>query len=289
MHTVSNDVLQITVSEMGAELQSIHHKNTGLEYMWKGDPAFWGKKSPVLFPIVGGLKNNQYRFEGNTYPLSRHGFARERNFTVTAQTNNSIRLTLVSDKESLAVYPFHFSFSLIYTLENNRLTVTYLVENTGNTPMYFSVGAHPAFAVPLTEGTVYTDYQLVFSHSETAGKWPLSAEGLIETAPVSLLENQNTIALSKELFYGDALVFKHLQSTSLSIVNSKNSHGLTVAYSDFPFMGIWSARDADFVCIEPWCGIADSVNTSGELTAKEGINKLDAGTSFSRSWCVEVF
>lgn len=289
MYQLSNEFLQVSIASKGAELQSIYHTGTKLEYMWSADPAFWGKKSPVLFPIVGGLKNNSYQYQGNTYSLNRHGFARDRDFTVTANSRNSITFTLEADAESLKVYPFQFRFSVIYTLEQNKLIVTYQVENNGNDSLYFSVGGHPAFAVPLVPGTAYTDYQLLFSEKETVGKWPLSATGLIEKAPVPFLENTNTLPLTKELFYGDALVFKNLQSTSISIVSDKTAHGLKLQFDGFPYMGIWSFKDADFVCIEPWCGIADSVDASGDITQKEGIHSLSPNEQFTRSWSVELF
>lgn len=289
MLSLSNNVLKISVSAKGAELQSIQHTGNGLEYMWSGDPAFWGKKSPVLFPIVGGLKNNTYQYKGKDYSLGRHGFAREKDFTVTAQTENSLTFSLEADSATLQVYPFPFRFSVIYTLEQNIITVTYKVENNGDELMYFSVGAHPAFAVPLVKGTGYTDYYLLFSQKEHSGKWPLSPEGLIRKEPVALLDNTNTLPLTKELFYGDALVFKDLGSNSISIVSDKTKHGLRLQYDDFPYMGIWSAKNADFVCIEPWCGIADSVDTSGNLIDKEGIHTLSPDESFTRSWSVEIF
>jgi galactose mutarotase-like enzyme len=243
----------------------------------------------VLFPIVGGLKNGLYQYKGNTYQLGRHGFARERDFSVAAQSANSITFTLESDTETLAVYPFAFRFSVVYTLEETTLHVGYLVENTGEESMYFSIGAHPAFAVPLISGTIYADYYLAFEQKETAGKWPLSGDGLIEANAVSMLENTDKLPLSKELFYGDALVFKHLKSNNISILTDKSKHGLTVHFEGFPYMGIWSAKNADFVCIEPWCGIADSVNASGNLTEKEGINLLLPNDQFMRNWNVKVF
>ena len=289
MYSLSNSILTVSISAKGAELQSILHKGNGLEYMWSGDPAFWGKKSPVLFPIVGGLKNNTYQYKGKSYSLGRHGFARERDFIVTKQSENSITFTLKADDESLQVYPFDFRFSLIYTLDQNKITVTYLVENKGNERMYFSVGAHPAFAVPLTAGTDYTDFYLSFNHIEGSGKWPLSADGLIKKMPDAFLINTRRLPLTKELFYGDALVFKDLVSDSISILCDKTAHGLCVSYDNFPFMGIWSAKNADFVCIEPWCGIADSEDASGDITEKEGIHSLAPTEQFRRSWSIEVF
>jgi len=289
MHTLSNDFLVVTISAKGAELQNLIHTRSGLEYMWRGDPAFWGKKSPVLFPIVGGLKDNTYQYKGKSYSLGRHGFARERDFIVTNQTANSIQFTLEADAKSLEVYPFDFRFSVIYTLDQNKLTVTYLVENKGTESMYFSVGAHPAFALPLVAGTDYMDYYLSFNHLETSGKWPLSPEGLIKKMPDPFLINTKRLPLTKELFYGDALVFKDLVSDSISILSDKTKHGLQISYDNFPYMGIWSAKNADFVCIEPWCGIADSVDASGDITEKEGINTLSPNESFTRSWVIEVF
>lgn len=289
MNILENELLAVSIAAKGAELQSITHKQYGLEYMWNGDPAFWGKKSPVLFPVVGGLKNNQYQYKGKSYSLGRHGFARDRNFTVIQESSNHIRFTLEADDESRKVYPFDFRFSLIYILNDNRLTVTYEVENTGTEPLLFSVGAHPAFAVPLTKETDFTDYYLQFSDVETTGKWPLSADGLIENASIPFLQQTSRLPLTKELFYGDALVFKQLRSNSIAILNNHNQHGLKLGYEGFPYMGIWSSRDANFVCIEPWCGIADHVTASGELSEKEGINQLVAGKSFLRSWYIEVF
>lgn len=289
MFEISNQSLIVQISAAGAEIQSIICKDTSLEYMWSGDPAFWGKKSPVLFPIVGGLKNGSYQHQGISYKLGRHGFAREREFTVSSQTKESICFSLVSDETTKEVYPFDFVFSIVYTVTSNQLAVTYIVENIGNDDLLFSVGAHPAFKVPVVDGTTYEDHYLIFSNAENAGIYPLSAEGLIEKNTTPLLNNADRIPLTKELFAKDALVFKQLASNYIGILNNKNTHGLKLHYTDFPFMGIWAAKNANFVCIEPWCGIADSVDASGELIDKEGINQLAPGKKFERTWTVEVF
>lgn len=288
MVQIENDHLRIQVSEKGAELQSIYSKETGLEYLWNGDIAFWGKRSPVLFPIVGGLKNNAYQYEGKTYELARHGFAREKNFTVTSNETGSISFTLQSDAALKEQYPFLFKFIITYSLHQHTLNCRYEVFNIDIKPIYFSIGAHPAFKIPLVAGTSFEDYYLLFNEQETASKWPLSAEGLIEKTPINFFNNSNRINLSKALFYGDALVFKGLKSTSIAVLTEKSPHGFKLAYSDFPYMGIWSAKDADFVCIEPWCGIADSVDATGNILQKEGIEMLYSGENFSRSWRVEL-
>jgi len=288
-YQLSNVHLNVVITPKGAELQSIYNKHTSIEYMWNGNPVYWGKKSPVLFPIVGGLKNNTYLYKGKSYLLSRHGFARDTLFTVTEQTENSITFSISSNEQTLLVYPFHFLFSVVYQLTGNTLQVRYVVKNTGKEEMFFSVGAHPAFAVPLVEETGFADYYLLFNQAETTGRWPLSKDGLIERHPVSLLNHSDKLPLSKELFYGDALVCKQLQSNTISLMSDKTANGLKVQFDGFPYMGIWNAKDANFICIEPWCGIADSIDTNQDITQKEGIRQLMQDEIFEKMWSVEVF
>lgn len=289
MYSISNNIISIQVANRGAELQSLYHKQHKLEYMWNADPLYWPKKSPVLFPIVGGLKNNTYRYKNKDYKLNRHGFARENDFELTEQTGTSLTFSLKSDEHTRLVYPFNFIFSVKYTLEENKLHISFIVDNNGEENMFFSVGAHPAFAVPLVDGTSYEDYYLKFSELESAGRWPLSNEGLIEDSSIPFLNNQDVLQLQKDLFYKDAVVFKHLKSNSISILSEKTSHGIAVTFDDFPYMGIWAAKDANFVCIEPWCGIADNVNVTGNLEDKEGIHTLSPKKEFIRSYTINVF
>ncbi|MCW3107140.1 MAG: aldose 1-epimerase family protein [Segetibacter sp.] len=289
MPSISNDTISIKVATKGAELQSIYHKQHKLEYMWSGDPAYWGKHSPVLFPIVGELKNKTYNYKGKQYNLNRHGFAREMEFEVTEQNESSITFSLKSNEETAEKYPFQFVFSIKYALTQNTLQISFIVENTGNETMFFSAGAHPAFKVPLIEGTNFEDYQLVFNEKEITGRWPISSEGLIETEFKPLLQNENMLPLKKELFSADAIVLKDLRSTSISITSPKTEHGLKVNFNGFPYLGIWETKGADFVCLEPWCGIADSVNASGNIEEKEGINTLEPSGRFEVSYTIEVF
>ncbi len=289
MFTISNEILIVDLNSQGAEILKIYNKKTQLDYLWNGDPTYWPKTSPVLFPIIGGLKEATYHHKGKSYQMGRHGFGRESMYEVTTQTESSITFTLIANEATLKVYPFQFKLSVKHELSDNKLSVTYIVENTGDENLLFSVGAHPAFKVPLVEGTSFDDYYLLFNKIENAGKWPLSKDGLIEKDSIPFLTNTHKLPLSKELFYNDALVFKHLASNSISIVSDKTKHGLKTVFDDFPYMGIWNFKDANFVCIEPWCGIADIVDTTQELAEKEGINSLTPGKCFSRKWSVEVF
>lgn len=287
-YIIQNDHLSIAVQAKGAELVSLYHKKHTIEYMWNGDPAFWGKHSPVLFPIVGTLKNDTYYYNNSAYHLSRHGFARDRPFTLSASAASELCFTLESDAGTLQQFPFEFKFDIIYRLQQSRLTVTYRVQNTGNGDMYFSVGGHPAFKVPVVKGTDYNDYYLEFNEPEIASRWPISAEGLITTDAEPFLLHTNKLPLRKELFYRDALVFKNLRSDTVRLRSSKHDEGIEFNFSGFPYLGIWAAKDANFVCIEPWCGIADSVNSNQQLTDKEGINRLGPGLVFERSWGVGI-
>lgn len=289
MHTLSNNHLSISVADKGAELQSIYNHTHQLEYMWQADPLYWPKHSPVLFPIVGGLKNNQYTYQGNAYNLPRHGFARDHYFTLTEASDSLLRFALQSNEATLVNYPFHFIFEVIYTLREDVVEITFRVSNTGPNKMFFSVGAHPAFALPLVTNTTYNDYYIEFEKAENAGRWPLSAEGLLMDEPIPFLESNRKLPLDKSLFAQDAIVFKHLNSTTLHIKSEQTDHGLTILYDGFPYMGMWAAKGADFICIEPWCGIADSIHASGNIEEKKGMENLDSGDTFERTYTVQVF
>ena len=291
MFTIENEYLKIEIDAKGAELQSIYNKKKSLEYMWTGDPAFWGKKSPVLFPIIGSLKNDTYFFENKIYQLSRHGFAREMDFTVTDQTASSITFTLTRSDASFEKYPFQFRLDIVYSIQDNQLQVMYRVVNKGDISekLYFSVGGHPAFKLPLLPDTVYTNYYLEFNKTENAGRWPISKEGLIETRSIPLLNDTQILSLSKELFYTDAIVFKQLRSDKVKIVSDKAGELFEFDFTGFPYLGLWAGKGADFICIEPWCGIADSVSSNQQLIEKEGINMLDSTDQFERTWKVTIY
>ncbi len=288
MITLQNETLTAVIATKGAELQQLSNSNTSINYMWSGNAAYWGKYSPVLFPIVGGLKNDTYYYNNKQYTLPRHGFARDREFTAQQLSPTEVVFTLQDDEQTRAVYPFAFLLQLRYTLTGNTLACTYHVHNPGATQLLFSVGAHPAFAVPLNEGLQYSDYYLAFNQTENLQRWKL-LNGLIDNKAVQLPATNNEVALHPSLFYEDAIVLKNLQSNCITLASKKNMHGLHFHYNGFPFFGIWAAKDAPFICLEPWCGIADRVNHNQQLTEKEGIEILQPNQNFERTWSVECF
>lgn len=288
MITLENDYLKVSLTTKGAELQSLISKETKIEYLWNGDPKFWAKHSPVLFPIVGALKDDSYIYKGKTYKLSRHGFARDQVFNIEKQSKTEVVFTLSQSEESLKVYPFYFQLKLKYQIIDKKLNLTYEVVNTGTDELLFSLGAHPAFAVPNTPNTVYEDYYLAFNGDDKLNYWKLDG-GLVATETDNIELGGHKLNLKHNLFYNDALVFKTMQSNCISLLNTKNEFGLHFHFEDFPFFGIWAAPDAPFVCLEPWCGVADSINHNQRLERKEGINRLDKGKTWTRFWEAECF
>ena len=289
MITLENEHIKVQVKTKGAELDSLYSKETNLEYLWSGDAKFWNKKSPILFPIVGTLKQNTYFYNHKAYILTRHGFARDNEFTLTDQNDLTATLTLSDNEETLQSFPFKFRLDVIYSLDASTLHVKYKVANTGNDNMYFSIGAHPAFKVPLEKKFLYQDYYFEFEQIEDAYRWLISSEGLIEPTTIPFLINTNILPITKELFRDDALVFKYINSHKVKLKSNKSKHGVEVSYPGFPFLGLWAAPDADFVCIEPWCGIADSTTSKQEFINKEGINLLTPSQLFERTWSVSLF
>ena len=288
-YVISSENLTATINDQGAEIVKIHSITKNIDYLWDGNPAVWPKTSPVLFPVIGGLKEDTYTYDGIKYKLGRHGFCREKVFKVTEQTKSVITFTLESDASTLAVYPFAFKFSVKHEIKDNQLFVSYIVENTDSKPMLFSVGAHPGFNVPIHKTSGFKDYYLLFSGVENAERFPINKEGLIENKSVPLLVNTDRMLLTNELFYNDAIVFKTLKSTSISLLCNTSENGLKYTFHGFPYMGIWQPKDAPFVCIEPWCGLGDTVGSSYALEEKEGIVTLPVSETFVRSWDIEFF
>jgi galactose mutarotase-like enzyme len=297
MITLQNELIKASIAPRGAELQSLLHKN-GLQYMWSGDANYWGKRSPVLFPIVGSLKDDTYYYHDKAYKLPRHGFARDMDFTAKQINKLEAVFTLTDNPQTRTVYPFAFSLQLRYHLQDDRLLCSYEVMNTGSTEMFFSVGGHPAFALPLTKGTVYSDYYLAFAKTEPLFRYKLN-NGLTsdQTEPLKTLAikhpNAETtgikLPLTPALFYDDAIVLKRIQNYYTSLASDKHNHGLVVDFTGFPYLGIWAAKDAPFICIEPWCGITDSIHHNQQLEQKEGIIALKAGGAWQRTWSVTCF
>jgi galactose mutarotase-like enzyme len=280
--TITNGHLSAIITPKGAELISLKN-SSNTEYIWEGDAKYWGKHSPVLFPIVGTLKNNSYLYEGQVYALNRHGFARDNVFNVKEQTENSVTFSLTSNDDTRRVYPFNFELELIYTLKNNELQLDYVVTNKGDKPLPFSLGAHPAFALPSN----FESYSLQFDIDEPLESIQLKDDLLSDQAEVIQPQN-GVLPLSYKLFENDALIFTSLKSRAVTIMQGKDKL-LKVSYSQFPHLGIWTKVNAPFICIEPWQGYSDTPNTKGNLVEKDGILILGLREKYNSGWSVELF
>ncbi|EPR0147668.1 aldose 1-epimerase family protein [Listeria monocytogenes] len=289
MIKLENEVLLVEMKTAGAELTRIFHKDTGLEYLWNADSKFWGRHSPVLFPTVGRLLEDTYLVDGKPYHLGQHGFARDRDFQVIEQTEKSVRFELDADEDSLAVYPYKFKLSIIYTIEKNTVAVSYEVENTDNKRIYFSIGAHPAFNLPLTDGTTFEDYYLDFGTEENLET--LCLEGPYRSGEIKKVVDKPAqyLPLSYDLFKNDALIFEALKQKEMTIKSDKTPHFVKVSFPEFPFVGVWTAKPGTpFLCIEPWYGIADGAGESVELRDKAGIEHLEPEAVFASEYEITV-
>ena len=285
---IENEHLRASFNSKGAELQRITGVDSGTEYLWSGDADYWPKFSPVLFPIIGALKENTYQFEGEKYVLPRHGFARDMDFEVEKLSELEILFTLKSSTETLKVYPFEFKLGLRYKIFGASVCCTYEISNLARKELLFSIGGHPAFAAPLNKQGIYNDYFLQFN-ADDALTFHIIEDNLISNKTITLNLDDKRLYLKHELFYNDALVIKNLKSNSISVMNTKNYNGINFKFENFPYFGIWAAKDADFVCLEPWCGIADSVNHNQQLKDKEGIITLAPLGEWQRTWQVTCF
>lgn len=282
MITITNSILTAQIKSFGAELCSLKDQNNK-EYIWEGNPDFWGKHSPILFPIVGTLKNSSYQYNETEYHLSRHGFARNMDFELVDKKENSVTFSIQSSEETLKVYPFIFELQITYTLNKNSLHVEYKVINNGKSKMPFSIGAHPAFNL---QGN-FENYAIQFEKQESL-EYYLLENDLISNTTKTLEVQSDCIPLTYELFKNDALIFKILESKSLTILKNKNPF-LKVNFNDFPSLGIWTKVNAPFICIEPWFGYSDTVNSTGNLFEKEGIQTLNASETFNSKFSIEIF
>lgn len=272
--TIYNHQIKATINTLGAELIQLEKENHN--YIWTIDETYWNKTSPILFPIVGRLKNDTYTIEGKTYELPRHGFARNFEFELENQTENTVVLLFTENQETLKHYPFQFELRLKYELIENSLKINYSILNKSQETMPFSIGAHPAFAI---DG-LFSDYTLDFNQSENFISYELEKEQFNNSFKKIPSEN-GKINLDYALFEKDALVFKHLKSDILTLLK-KNQPYISVEFKDFPYLGIWTKPNAPFLCIEPWCGLADNVNHNGNIYEKEGIQILDKNANFQR-------
>lgn len=280
-YEIKNSFITAQIKSFGAELNSLKKCDENFEYIWQANSKYWARHSPVLFPIVGRLKEDNYFYKNKKYSLSQHGIARDKEFEVIQNEANFIEFRLKSDEKSLEFYPFFFELNIGYKLDKNSLIVSYKVKNKSDEKMYFSIGAHPAF------NTQIGDF-LEFENIKTTKRYFLDEKGLIYKNEDLNLENSK-LYLDKDLFKDDALVFNDSNIKQITLKNIENKSRVKVKFDNFPYLGIWSKpNDAPFVCIEPWFGIADEENANQKIEDKKGILSLEKEEEFFCFYTIEV-
>ncbi|WP_192603178.1 aldose 1-epimerase family protein [Bacillus sp. OAE603] len=287
MSVLENELIKITSKPEGAELTSIESKKDEIQFLWNANPSFWGRHAPVLFPNVGKLINNQYKINGKTYELTQHGFARDMVFNVIKEEQDEITYELISNSESLLKYPFKFSLKIRYRIEGSSIYVTYEVTNNDVVSMPFSIGAHPAFNVPLLENESFEDYYIQFEENEKIET--IKLEGSYRNGKRELIADKtNVLPLTRELFKDDALILEKLNKNSISIHSKNHSSYVKVDFEGFPYVGIWTTKTAPFVCIEPWYGIADEAGPVKEMKNRLGVNSIEPNESFTCTYSITI-
>ena len=287
-YEIKNEHIKVKIKSFGAELNSLQKIDEDLEYMWQGDSKYWNRHSPILFPIVGRLKNDSYTYQNQKYNMTQHGFARDKEFEVIKNEVDFIEFRLKSDEKTLEIYPFSFELYLSYKLEKNSLIVSYKVINKSDDKMLFSIGAHPAFNWTLKEDEKKEDYFLEFANIRESKRYFLNDKGLVYNHEnLEIIDNK--IALNEELFKNDALVFEDLNIKTLTLKNSINENYIKLNFENFPYLGIWSKpTGAPFICIEPWFGVADDENSNQNFEDKKGIITLEKDEIFSCFYIIEI-
>ena len=294
--SISSNSLTASIDTMGAQLMSLRKGES--EYLWQGDSNWWPRRAPILFPIVGVLKDGEAESAEGTISLARHGLARLNQFEVVEQSASSVTLKLQSTEETRKSYPYDFELKLIFSVAGDTLTQTYEVTNPANVVLPFTLGAHPAFNIPIpgVEAASLDQYHLLFTRSWTSFGPSITDEGLCDyTTPQRLIVNSDTLPLSWELIDREkTITLEDVPDRRITLATStethSEAHGIQMDFEGFDYLGIWSAAPGcPFVALEPWCGIADTVDCDGIFEHKPGIMCLEPEQSITKTLSVKVF
>ncbi|MGL4952565.1 MAG: aldose 1-epimerase family protein [Culicoidibacterales bacterium] len=292
MVILENEIIKIEIAQLGAQLTRIYHKIENLEYLWNGNPKYWARHAPVLFPIVGRLAENKYTHNGTSYELSQHGFARDQQFEVVETTLDSVCFRLEATEQSRQQYPFEFILDIVYTLQVDKLVIDWFVKNPAEETLHFSIGAHPAFSTKLLPNDQFSDYILEFAQPEDLTAMLLDPkQGLFSGEVAEVSADVERMALHYDLFDNDAIVFNNFQGGEMTLRSKNHQHGLTYNFAGFPYVAIWTPpkQMAEFICLEPWYGYADTIEGPFELANKPAMQSLAAKQTFKARQTVSFF
>jgi galactose mutarotase-like enzyme len=286
---LKNGVAMAEIKKAGAEIVSFKRLEDGTEYMWNGDETFWPSHAPVLFPIVCAVVNGEIRVDGKTYQIGNHGFAKWSEFELVEESGTKAVFKLTYNEETLTKYPFKFDLFITYTLVENKLEVKYKVDNIDDKDIYFQIGTHPGFNCPLDKDTQFEDYYLEFEKEETLERFFMDKTNVVISGKSdTLIKDSKILPLTHELFYDGALVFKNINSSKVTLKSKKSAKNVVLSYENLPTMGIWQPKNAPFVCIEPWYGLADTDDYTGEFKDRDRMIHLKRDESFECLHVIEM-
>ena len=271
-----------TILTFGAELCSLKHEPSNTEFIWQADKSIWPRHAPLLFPFVGRLKNFEYRHEGKSYTIEQHGFARDLEFNIISQTTDTVVMELKDSTYTMPRYPFQFSFKIKYTLDKNKLSMGFEVANKGQATMPVSFGGHPAFNISNPEDAI-----IEFEKDKNPESWLLE-ENFISNKTKTVTDGLGKILVNKNTFAQDALIFKNLKSRWVKLESKSTKKSIKVTFEGWPYLGIWAKPNSNFICIEPWQGLADSEDFEGDVFQKEGIIMLPSKDQIEKIFEIEV-
>lgn len=289
LYTIQNEYLAVQINDLGATLWSVKDKDN-TEYLWQGDTAYWGDRAPNLFPYIARMTEGQYRFQGKTYHMDIHGFAKDMTFKVEQISDSHIVFSITHTEETCAQYPFQFCFSIIYKLEESKLSITYYVRNDDEKTMYFGVGGHPGFNVPFEKDTCFEDYYLEFASAADLKRVGFSADCFVtgELEKFSL-ENRVKLSLSHDLFDDDAIVLTDMAS-SVTLKAKSSTKKVSVTYPNMSYLGIWHMpkTDAPYICIEPWSSLPSRKDVIEDLEMQPNLVSLGAKCEYENEFVIEI-
>ncbi|MDD2534913.1 MAG: aldose 1-epimerase family protein, partial [Eubacteriales bacterium] len=278
---LKNHLMSVKINSTGAEAVEIRRLDLDCSYLWGGDAAYWGSHSPVLFPMVCAAMNGEIKVDNQHYAMMNHGYARKTEFELFEQSETTAAYRLQANEKSLAMYPFKFQLTLHYSLVENSLKIDYFVKNIDEKAIYFQIGTHPGFNCPLEKDRAFEDYYLEFSQPEILERHYMNTANVLIADKTTLIgEHVSQLPMTRSLFADGALVFPEVKSNRIVLKSDLSPRAVAVTYQNMNQLGIWQAKDAPFVCIEPWHGLADVDGYTGEFKDREAVIQLAQGETF---------
>jgi len=286
-YALHNQKITVIIDSKGGEIKGLL-SSKGSEFLWNGNPAFWDGHSPNLFPFVGRLTGGRYTFEGREYHMGIHGFLMSQQMTCEETSKTRLVLSLKENQQTLAEYPFAFVFRIIYELKDDTLSICYEVVNTGDKLLYFGLGGHPGFHVPLERGLRFEDFYLEFDGAAAAQAVVLSEDCFVTAERVPFpLQSGKILKLKHSLFDNDAIVLTNM-NRAVTLKSNKSRREIRVEYPQMPYLGLWHMprTKAPYLCIEPWLSLPSVKGTVTALETQADLIKLPSGKTYDNTWSI---